>query len=274
MRKIALIFVFAILSCQLASAQVDSTKTYAGLDSLLTQFYSALVHEDTQVKNDEMDKLILTCQDSLTRQHVAIQVFDHYMHSRIMGEESVAIHIYDQWFASGLIKMQGEFSQMEAEMFTTFNRNSLIGMTAPRVSLYTPSGARKTIPKDGKVSVLFFYDTSCSKCMLESQVLPTVLKDLDLALNFYAVYVGTEKRDWNAFRRNFKINNPKIKLQHFWDPEMDSDYQLLYGVTGTPRLFVILEDGEIIGRRLEVANLQEILTYISIINGTKEKKEK
>ena len=146
-------------------------------------------------------------------------------------------------------------------------------MTAPEVSLLKPCGGRETVPAKGKVAVLFFYDTSCAKCRLESQVLPSVLSQVDFPMNFYAVYVGTDKGEWKAFRRNFRIPGRKVRLHHLWDPDMDSDYQKYYGVTGTPRMFVVWKDGEILGRRLEVANLQEIIHYISITDGRENQKK-
>ena len=92
---------------QREQAVVDSLDAeaarYAPLDSLLTQFYGALLHEQTEAKNAEFDALIASCRDSLTRQHVALAVFDHYRYSRVMGEEAVAVHIFDEWIAPGKV---------------------------------------------------------------------------------------------------------------------------------------------------------------------------
>lgn len=268
MRRFFTIFLSVFL-CISAAAQYDpqDVERYQGLDSLLTEFYQALEHDELEVKCSEMDTLIGSCTDSLTRQHVTLQIFDHYSHSRLMGEEAVAIHVFDNWVANGPVKTRSEFEQMEFEIFVNFNRHSLIGMKAAKVSLFKPHGGRMTIPEDGKVAVLFFYDTSCSKCRLESQLLPKALDAVDFPMDFYAVYAGTDKKQWKRFRHNFKIPNKQVKLVHLWDPDMDSDYQRMYGVTGTPRMYVVWEDGEIIGRRLEVVNLQELIQYIRIAYG-------
>lgn len=249
----------------------DPSARYAGLDSLLTEFYAALIPEETEVKNAEMDRLIETCKDSLTRQHVALQIFDHYMHARIMGEEAVAVHIYDEWIASGKVKTRSEFEQMEADIFATFNRNSLIGMKAAEVTLKNPCGKEMTVPVEGRKAVLFFYDTLCAKCRLESQLLPPVLEAVEFPMDFYAVYTGSDKGEWRGFRRQFKVRNRNVKVFHLWDPEMDSDYQLMYGVTATPKMYFVLEDGEIIGRRLEVVNLEEIIHYVTLVENGPEK---
>lgn len=246
---------------------------YAGLDSLLRQFYLALEHDAVEVKNAEFDALIDSCRDSLLRQHVTFRVFDHYRYSRIMGEEAVAINVYDEWIASGKVKLRNEIEEMDAQLFSDFNRNSLLGMQAPKVALRKPSGGKMAVPVDGRITVMFFYDTSCAKCRLEASVLPTLLKDVDFPMDFVAVYVGADKSEWRAFRKNFRIANRKIKLRHLWDPEMESDYQRFYGVIGTPKIFLVWKDGEILGRRLEVDSLMEMIKYVKISENVEAKKE-
>lgn len=273
MKRLVFILASLLLSLSAFSQQLDSLEfdRYRGLDSLLTQFYTALEVEDVDVKGKEMDTLIAMCQDSLARQHVALQIFDHYRYSRLMGEEGVAIHIFDEWIASGRIKTRSEFEQMDDEMFVNFNRSSLIGMEAARISLFKPCGGTREIPSEGRVSILFFYDTSCAKCRLETQVLPQVVKEIDFPVDFYAIYVGTDRRSWNAFRKNFKLRNPNMKLIHLWDPEIESGYQKLYGVTGTPKMFVVEPEGVIIGRRLEMTNLIEMIPVMRAVQETYEK---
>lgn len=274
MKRLCITIAAVFLSVLSASAQeLDSLEfdRYRGLDSLLTQFYYTLEREDPEVKGVEFDGLIETCKDSLTRQHVTLQIFDHYRYSRLMGDETVAVHIFDNWLANGRVKTRSEFEMMDAELFANFNRESLIGMDAPRIELFKPCGGRKAIPSEGRISILFFYDTSCGKCRLETQVLPTIVKEVDFPFDFYAIYVGTDRREWNAFRRNFRLKNKNIRLIHLWDPEIDSGYQKAYGVTGTPRLFVVEPDGVIIGRRLEMTNLMEMFPVLRAVWETYEK---
>ena len=87
MRRLILLLL-ALGLCLNLSAQIDTTGRYAPLDSLLTQFYGALEREEVSAKNNEFDALIESCRDSLTRQHVALAIFDHYRYSRVMGEEA------------------------------------------------------------------------------------------------------------------------------------------------------------------------------------------
>ena len=265
MKRLALILILTLSVLPLRA------QDYAGLDSLMVQFFAALQTEDTDAKNAEADFLIGTCTDSLTRQHVAVTVFDHYRESRLMGEESVAIHVYDTWFATGLTSFRNDMDKADAELFVNFNRASQLGMDAPQVRLRKPCGGRVTIPGKGHVSVLFFYDTSCAKCRLETALLPQVMKQVDYKMNFYAVYCGSDRKSWREYRRAFDLGNDKIKVVHLWDPEMESGYQMEYGVYGTPRIYMVEPDGVIIGRRLEIESLAQMIPVAGAILSAWEK---
>lgn len=246
---------------------------YAPLDSLLTQFYGALELEETEAKNAEFDALIGSCRDSLARQHVALAVFDHYRYSRIMGEEAVALHIFDEWIAPGKVQTRSEFELFEAERFAMENRKTQIGMPAPILTLRTPCGGKRTIPAAGRPAVLFFYSPHCSKCRLETHALPAVLADVEFPLNFYAIDVDTDRRDFKNFRKALRTANKKVKMIHLWDPDSDSSLLLDYGVFSTPKVFLVWEDGEILGRRLEMDSLQQMIHYINILYGQKKEEQ-
>lgn len=271
MKRVFIILASLVL-CASSFAQTDSLEArFAPLDSLLNDFYTTLTFESTENKCHEADFLIGTCKDSLIRQHVALNIFDHYRDSKVMGDESVSIYLYDNWFQTGKVSFDGDLAALDAEVFVKFNRYCQLDSTAVPVTLYKPCGGKRTVPAKGETSVLFFFDTHCSKCILETAVLPEVLNKVDFPLTFYAVYSGTDKDSWKKYRKRFKLSNRNVKVVHLWDPEMDSSYQLYYGVIGTPRMYLVDPEGGIIGRRLEVENLKELLPYAGAIQATYDK---
>ena len=278
MRRWLLIFLLlslpalALRAQDIPEAAQEEQARFAPLDSLLTQFYGALEREEVSVKNTEFDTLIGSCRDSLMRQHVALAVFDHYRFSRVMGEEAVAVHIYDEWIASGKVQPRSEFELFEAERFALENRSTLIGMQAPQITLRTPCGGRRTIPAGERPAVLFFYSPHCAKCRLETHALPAVLADVEFPMDFYAIDVDTDRRDFRAFRKAIGTPNKNVRITHLWDPRMESTLLLDYGVFSTPKVFMVWKDGEILGRRLEMENLQELIHYINMLYG-QEKEE-
>ena len=274
MRKITFIVYSALLLPLSLFAQVDSS-SMAKLSDMLEQYYDAMLFEDNAVKESECDYLIESCKDSLVRQFVATKILEHYMDPPLMGEESVAIYIYEKWFMTGKIKIADSWKDFEANAFYQFNHQSMIDMQAPEITLYDSNGKEYIVPGES-ISVLYFSDTSCAKCKLNSAWLPSVLAGVHLPIVFYAVYCGTDEVQWHEFAHSFYGGSETVKVLHLWDPQMDSDYQMKYGVTSTPKLFFI-DDAHIIrGRRLDKTALEQILTiYESYYYGqSEEEKEK
>lgn len=271
MKKFAAILTFLFSALFPSLAQIDSTKLLA-LSRILDRYYDAIVLSPVEEKCAEMDFLISQCQDSITRQYVAQQIYSHYVEGPVMGEEAVAIHIYDKWFADGTVKMQNETDAINAAIFVDFNRLSMIGMDAPSIKMRKACGGRKTIPVEGHTSVLFFYDTDCSKCKAEVILLPSVMEETDFKLDFYAIYTGTDRKSWREWRKEkFNFHNPNVKVTHLWDPQRQSDFQRQYGILMTPKIFVVEPQKTIIGRRLELDSLAKILKMASVVQSEYDK---
>ena len=242
---------------------LDSSVTGA-LGRKLDEYTAVLEREPVETKCGEADFLIESCTDSLIRQFTAIRLYGHYVSSKLMGDEAVAIHIFDRWFATGEVRMRNELDLMNARIFAEFNRQSLIGNKAPELALEDISGKREVIFGDGsysdRVSVLFFYDSGCPTCRMDAILLRNVLGDGRYRLNLYAVYTQQSRQDWESFADEYlDIENPEVRVRHFHDPEVQSDFQRKYGVLQTPMIFLVSRDGTVIGRHLDVPALVQLL---------------
>lgn len=265
MRKLLLSLLVFLSLTAVSSAQPDST-VFRALDTRLEEYVSAIQRESSSIKSQECDFLIDSTTDSLVRQHIALKLYNHYLKSPLMGDESVAIHISDTWFDSGKIQMQSDVDLMNARIFADFNRSSLIGCKAPSLVLKTRAG--ETVNVDftdagNRHKVLFFYDSSCSRCKVESILLRNLLSTSDYPVDFYAVYAGDDAQAWEDFvDERLTITSDRVRVHHLWDPELDSDFQRRYGVIQTPRLFLLSPDGTISGRGLDVEALAVMLGNI------------
>lgn len=250
--------------CQSGSrdgVQLDSTVRKA-LDARLDEYFAAIEREGTDVQKGECDFLIETCTDSLMRQHVALSAYEHYRDSKVMGSEAVAIHVFDRWFDSGKVKMRNGTELLAARIFAEFNRMSLVGNKAPELILYDIDGNPFELyySPSGRYSVLYFYDTSCSTCKVQSVLLRNLFHQEDFPVDMYAVYVGDDRDAWKLYIDNeLSFDGVRTKSIHLWDPEISSDFQKKYGVIQTPRMFLISPDGTVLGRGLDVPALSQML---------------
>ena len=260
MRSLALIFLSLLPAVLPLRAQVDSAGVAKTL-SLVDGYILALEQEDLETKLSECDFLVETCTDSLLRQAVATRLYAHYADSPLMGEEAVAIHLYDRWFAPGTVAFPSEAERVQARIFAEFNRSSLLGAAAPVLEMRGLEEETVTVPSSpDRRSILYFYDTDCAKCRLESILLRSWLEEQETDLAFYAIYVGSDRDAWQSFvTERLQLSNPHVTVRHAWDPEVSSDFQRLYGILQTPRLFLVDRQGIITGRRLTFEALRQLV---------------
>lgn len=240
------------LLCALWGLSALAQDPYPELGAKLDEYFTALAGEPASVQNKECDFLIASCQDSLVRQYVALKVYNHYLQSKIMGDDAVAVHVAQEWFLSGKVAMAEEMDLLNARVFVEFNKSSLIGMQAPVISTFEPDGSYVKVPGEG-YSVLYFYDTGCSTCKVETARLKAFVKEGKYPVTVYAIYVGQDGPSWEAYRAHFE------GVTHVWTPEQ-TDWQLLYGVLQTPRMFLVSPSGEILGRGLDTPALELLLS--------------
>lgn len=244
-------------------APLDSA-TARKLDARMAEYLAAIERESPQVKKAESDFLIETCADSLIRQYVAISVYDHYMASKLMGDEAIAIHVFDKWFQSGKVRMRSEADMLAAKIFAEFNRHSLIGMQAPEMILYAMDGSPVNVPDadsgSRRFNILFFYDADCASCKVQTILLRNVLEEGNFPVDLYAVYASDDMEAWKSYvDKQLDIEAAGTKVVDLWDPELESDFQRKYGVIRTPRMFLIGPDGTILGRNLDAGSLSVML---------------
>ena len=228
------------------------------LSATLGEYLASLERETLEVKEKECDFLISTCKDSLIRQEVALRIYDHYFGSKVMGDESVAIYIYDKWFAPGKVSFKTPLDGMNAKIFADFNRSSLIGKQAPEIVLRDLNDEKINPLKasEGRWKVFFFYDTSCATCKIESVLLKNLVQENKYPVDFYAIYTGDNEASWARYRAT---SLPSEGMIHLWDPSMESDFLRKYGILQTPGMFLIGPSGIIEGRKLDTAALQTLL---------------
>lgn len=265
--KIAVVMILVLCSGLMAGAQELDSLQQRALSVKLDEYFAAIEKEGTDVQKEECDFLIGTASDSLMRQFIALKAYDHYLNSPVMGSEAVAIHVLDKWFIPGKVRMKNDFDLINARVYADFNRQSLVGMKAPELSMESSDGKNVTLfgaaSPQKRFSVLYFYDTDCSKCKVESILLRNVLEDNDFPIDLYAVYSGDDRKSWEEYvSTRLNVEASKVHVVNLWDPELDSDFQRKYGVLQTPRMYLVRPDGVIIGRGLDTEALYMMLRGI------------
>lgn len=261
--------VFLCLGFKAAAQELDPVQRKA-LSDKLAEYFAAIEREGTEVQKQECDFLIGSSEDSLVRQFIALEAYEHYMESPVMGSEAVAIHVLDNWFIPGKVKMKSDIDLINARVYADFNRQSPVGEKAPGLVMKNPEGQEVVLfgegpgsSGSGRYSILYFYDTDCSKCKVETILLRNILEDNDYPVDLIAVYSGDDGGAWASYASGqLAVDSDKVNVIHLWDPELDSDFQRKYGVLQTPRIFLVRPDGVILGRGLDSEALYTMLRGI------------
>ena len=263
MKKVFCIFLSVLVALTVSAQQPDSS-SFAALGMKLGEYYDAMKYESLDVQKAECDFLIESTADTLLRQFIAQNIYDHFINSPIMGAEGVAVHVFDKWFADGTLAMSSQKAFQDAHIYATFNRRSLLGAKAPALSMESMDGSKLSLwgPGDehNTFRILYFYDTQCSKCRLETLFLNTLFSSKDYPVEFYAIYAGDDRQAWESYVKEKFTSIDRIV--HLWDPTLESDFQINYGVTQTPRLLLVDPQGIIIGRGLDAKALEAMLEDI------------
>ena len=269
LKKIFILVVFWLgtLVCGAEERVQKDTAVLNALSAKLLEYFEAMKYESVDLQKGECDFLIESTSDSVLRSHVARTIYDHYSKSPVMGAEAVAIHVYDQWYKPGLVKMSSDIELFGAQIFAEFNRQSQIGCKAPELTMESSDGSLVQLFQDGDrqsgFRVLYFYDTNCSNCRIQSILLSNLLATESFPVEFYAIYTGDNRESWMKYiSERFDIPGSSAKIFHLWDPEIDSDYQRKYGILQTPRMFLVAPDGVITGRGLDAYALSQMLHLI------------
>lgn len=265
MKKIISVISFLLFFFVSGAQQLDSL-TEASLSSKVKEYFDALKYESLETQMAEADFMIELSPDSLIRNLVANEIYGHYADSPVMGAENVAVHVFDRWFSDGKVRMNNEMDFLNARMFAEFNRSSLIGKEAPSLVMEAMDGSVKelfTSGRPGKYHVLFFYDTACSKCKVETILLRNHVAVESFPVEYHAIYAGDDRKAWEEYvAERFVTDSGNPGFTHLWDPSMASDFQQKYGVMQTPRMFLVDPDGVIVGRGLDTRSLSALLHSI------------
>jgi peroxiredoxin len=252
------------LACAAQSVQSAADSTRTAFFSEIEKDLPALSFLPVDSIINITDRIISVMDNRKDSTDMAGMFFDYFMDCPVMGTEAVAVHIADKYFLSGKLKWPDEDSYPELFAFAEFNRASLIGNSAPDLMLTDIDGYAVDVRAvRSPHKVLYFYEDGCATCSRQTPLLVALLNayDGEGQISFFAVYTQSERSQWeNYVAEHFdKIDNPKVTVYNLWDPELESDFQMKYGVLSTPALFLLDSENKIVGRKLDSDALGQLI---------------
>ncbi|MCQ2138057.1 MAG: redoxin domain-containing protein [Bacteroidales bacterium] len=245
----------------LSSSFVSKAQTV--YDSV-TEYFQSLVQLPVDRIIPKIDSLIMQGQDAKQQADIAGVAFDWFSSSKVMGMETVAVHIADNWFLSKKLQWSNPETYPLLYSFAEFNRSSLIGMDAPELRMTSIDGEMvSTRQGDGSYKILYFYDEMCPTCRQQTMQLAEMAKSYKgEPITIYAVNSIGNKDSWSKYiEEYFGGIKPKkyLAIKHLSDTEDSNDYRRKYGVVTTPGMVLVDPNNVIIGRNLNCDALKQLL---------------
>lgn len=232
-------------------------------EEMLSQILAKIEYNKTDSVCKAIDKILDNRYITSNRMKEAMcwSAFGYFSRSKFMNSANVAVYIAENYILNKKVHTDEE-RYFEANYFAALNKGTLIGKQVPQLTLKDTSG--KAVPLSsllGEYTIIYFYSDDCAYCKIET---PKFLDFFDTyrhtPLNVYAVYTGTDKNAWKSYvRNNFSTNNPFINRVDVADLDRESGFALPFGVAATPTELLLDNEHNIIGRRLRVENIMEIL---------------
>ena len=244
--------------------------------SSVESYLKSLERNSTEALTFIAEDLVQSAHSTL-KPYIALQIFNLFKEAEIMGQEAVAVEIAKRYLLndkSGSIEeMLGYEAYFGIMAFVQMNEHSLIGMQAPQIELPDSLGCLHSIPKcdegaDGAspfLQLFYFYTSNCSSCKATTPLLAELLQRYSgIPIKIYAIFTGSSRGEWMSECAKFSlIKNPLVERIDLWDPEVESNFPLLYGVISTPQMLLTTDKGIIVGRRLTPKSLEQLLEAIN-----------
>lgn len=255
------ILIFCVSHSQDRNVTNQSDSNIVKLNGYIDNYLAMTpLNRDSLIK--ACDYLISFSEDSLIKSHITQYLFDNFYNSKLMGMESVAIHIAKNYYLNGKLEWPNKVGLIALQLYVDFNENSLLGMAAPTLNLKDLQDTIVSL-RDVKYdfTLVYFFDDQCPTCRKELPLLKEIVEKYKSAgLKVYAVYTESNRENFVKFvAQEFPDTTIRKSWIFTWDPEFESNFHKLYNVMKTPQMFLLDKRKIIIGRNLDDQALEQLL---------------
>lgn len=255
------ILIFCVSHSQDRNVTNQSDSNIVKLNGYIDNYLAMTpLNRDSLIK--ACDYLISFSEDSLIKSHITQYLFDNFYNSKLMGMESVAIHIAKNYYLNGKLEWPNKVGLIALQLYVDFNGNSLLGMAAPTLNLKDLQDTIVSLRDvESDFTLVYFFDDQCPTCRKELPLLKEIVEKYKSAgLKVYAVYTESNRENFVKFvAQEFPDTTIRKSWIFTWDPEFESNFHKLYNVMKTPQMFLLDKRKIIIGRNLDDQALEQLL---------------
>lgn len=191
-----------------------------------------------------------------TFQYITVMLLNDYATSKIMGFDAVYVYMVDKYYSTGKAFWLDDVGLYRIQAQAESVRPTLLGKTGQPLLLQDRYD--KDIPLysvQSKFTVVLFWSPDCGHCKKEMPKVEQMYPEIKaLGGEIYAVYNEAEFDKWTKWLDEHPY--PWINVADKKGKEM---IEVKYHVDMTPLIFVLDEHKKIIGKKLSIEQVPELL---------------
>ena len=188
-----------------------------------------------------------------------------------MGQDAVLVHLFEKYHSKGLTSWLNEKQQEAISRRAYMLMSNLIGLKAADLDMVDTVGKPSPLYKlAADYTLVVFWDPTCGHCKTELPRLDSIYRASwkKHGVKMYAVLSADAKDDlkkeWTKYIRENKIADWTNVYQ---TKEMEAaiadskkpGFRQLYDITVTPTIYLLDKEKRIIGKKLTIEQLHELL---------------
>lgn len=201
--------------------------------------------------------------DSETFKYYLIHFLNAYATSKVVGMDAVYVHLADKYYAKGMAPWTEDEQLKKILDNANTLRPLLVGKKAPNIKLQKKDGSSVELHGvDSDFTILYFWRYDCGHCKKSTPVMKEFYdKFKDKGVKIMAVCVKGNPDDiggcWDYIEEN-EIGD----WLHTVDPYFRSRFPTIYDVKSTPQIYVLDRDKEILSKKIDAEQLEELMNHI------------
>ncbi|MEJ7588992.1 MAG: redoxin domain-containing protein [Ferruginibacter sp.] len=230
-----------------------------------------IVQQSDSIIKDADYKLLLARSSPEMYKFLLNWFTDEYLNPKYMGQDAVFVHLFEKYHSKGLTSWLNEKQHETISRRAYMLMANLIGLKAADLDMLDTTGKPSPLYKVvADYTVVCFWDPTCGHCKEEVPRLDSIYRASwkKQGVKIYAVLSADPKvdmrQDWKKFIRDHKLEG---WLNVYQTKEMEAavassqkaNYRQLYDITQTPTLYLLDNEKRIIGKKLSLEQLDELL---------------
>ncbi|MDD3860473.1 MAG: DUF5106 domain-containing protein [Bacteroidales bacterium] len=211
--------------------------------------------------------------DSLMFQFTTSHLLHYFESSKVMGYDAVFVDIAEEWYLSGKAHWADtSFMAKLIERVEKITPTKLGNIATDLTRMQTIDEKYISLHQvDADYTVLVFYEPHCGHCKKEVPKLMDEFRDSlkILNVNIFALYTQYDKEEWKTFLD--EKNLYEDGWYNVWDgPYPHSKFRDFYDIYSTPVVYVLNREKKIIGKRIGVESIKDLIEFDKMRNEIKE----